>query len=191
MSETARMYEIHHQTERPEHFSILEKERGSLFKSSIGTQKTVLDIGCRDGTLTQWFIPGNTVIGVEIDAASARETRKKFGISVLEMDLHGDWKEISGKTFDVIVAGEVLEHLFYPQHIMEKVRAHLSGEGLFIGSVPNAFSLKNRIRLALGKKRGTSLQDPTHINHFSVAEVEHLLKKHFSHVHIYGLGRYT
>jgi len=60
----------------------------------------------------------------------------------------------------------------------------------FVCSVPNAFSLKNRIRLLFGLKKNTPLSDPTHINHFTYAELESLLRAHFSNVEVYGIGRH-
>lgn len=186
----AKMYEKHHTSARPEGFSILEKDRGELFKKYSGQKKAVLDIGCRDGTLTRWFSEGNEVTGVEIDPKSAAKARDLLKIDVIEMDLHGDWGDLTGRHFDTVVAGEVLEHLFYPAVVVEKVKAHLTVEGVFIGSVPNAFSLKNRIRLFFGTKKGTPLQDPTHINHFSAQELRSILSNHFTNVEIFGLGRF-
>jgi len=183
------MYERHHREARGENFSILERDRGELFRSIIGAGKTVLDLGCRDGALTKYFIEGNMVTGADVDEVSLARARK-FGIETVAMDLNGDWAELQGKTFDVVVAGETLEHLFYPDRVAEKVARHLTAGGMFLGSVPNAFSLKNRVRLFLGQKKYTPLHDPTHINHFNAAELEKLLKHNFPAVEIRGLGRY-
>jgi 2-polyprenyl-3-methyl-5-hydroxy-6-metoxy-1,4-benzoquinol methylase len=113
-------------------------------------------------------------------------TQNKF----IVMDLLGDWQELNGDKFDVIVCGEVLEHLYFPEEVIKKVVAHLRDGGVFLGSVPNAFSLKNRVRLAMGKKKGTPLMDPTHINHFSYDELANLLSKYFKSVNVSGLGKY-
>ena len=73
---------------------------------------------------------------------------------------------------------------------MQKVRDHLNPGGLFIGSVPNAFSLKNRMRFLRGTRVGTPLADPTHITQFSAYELKHMLGQVFDVVEIGGLGRY-
>jgi 2-polyprenyl-3-methyl-5-hydroxy-6-metoxy-1,4-benzoquinol methylase len=106
------------------------------------------------------------------------------------MDLNGDWNELKDRKFDIIVAGEVLEHLYYPGNVLSKVKSHLHNGGLFIGSVPNAFSLKNRFRYLLGKKKNTPLEDSTHINQFSYKEIKNILSSHFKEVEIVGLGKY-
>ncbi len=183
------LYENHHKKFRESDFSILKKERGEFFKDNIGVGKKVLDLGCRDGALTTYFLVGNDVYGTDIDSLALARARER-GIKTIEMDLYGSWKELQKEKFDVILAGEVLEHLFYPHEIVEKVCSHLNPEGCFVGSVPNAFSLKNRLRLLMGSKKHTPLEDPTHVNHFSSRDIKKLLNTYFSDVRISGLGRY-
>jgi len=191
MSTIGKLYTEHHEKNRGTDFSIMKFERSRFFKENIGTGKTVLDIGCRNGALTRFFVDNNTVTGVDFDAKALQAAKDDLKIETIEMDLLTDWTALDGRTFDVVVAGEVLEHLYFPEKIVEKVAAHLNEGGMFVGSVPNAFSLKNRLRLLMGTKKGTSLMDPTHINHFTFAELEKLLSKYFKEVSVKGLGRYT
>jgi 2-polyprenyl-3-methyl-5-hydroxy-6-metoxy-1,4-benzoquinol methylase len=190
MNESQRdIYRYHHKTNREEGFSILKGERGKLLNELVGSGKTVLDIGCRDGALTKYFVSGNKVLGVDIDDVALAEAAK-LGIETLKIDLNGDWKEIAWRKFDVVVAGEVLEHLYYPERVLERIKRVLNPGGSLIGSVPNAFSVKNRLRYLIGTKRHTPLSDPTHINHFHIIELREMLKKYFKKVEIVGLGRY-
>lgn len=184
------IYENHHLKNRPQGFSLLEKERSELLKDNIGRGKKVLDIGCRDGNLTKHFAEGNSVTGVDIDQNALNKASSKLGIKTILMDLNADWAELGDEKFDVIVAGEILEHLYYPDKIIERVLRHLNDGGLFIGSIPNAFSLKNRLRYLKASKKFTPLSDPTHINHFSFTEFKTLLEKYFGSVEIIGLGRF-
>lgn len=185
------IYENHHQESRPGNFSILEKQRGDLFAQKIGVGKNVLDIGCRDGVLTKYFVEGNKVVGVDIDENNLTKAAKDLGIKTLAVDLNGDWQALVAEEFDIVVMGEVLEHLYLPKKVLEKVRLSLKTDGVLIGSVPNAFSLKNRIRYLVGQKKNTPLADPTHINHFSLSELTQILKSGFSEVEIIGLGHYS
>lgn len=187
---TKKLYEEHHSKGRSSGFSILKDERGKLFSQIIETDKKVLDIGCRDGALTRFFSEGNKVTGVDVDANALRKA-KEVGIETLEMDLYGDWKELSDQKYDVVVAGEVLEHLFFPEKIIEKIKDHLQPNGIFVGSVPNAFSLKNRLKYLFGIKKNTPLSDPTHVNHFSRDELVKIFSKHFLSVKIVPLGRFA
>ncbi len=183
------IYKHHHATSRERGFSVLKEERGNLLKELVGTDKQVLDIGCRDGGLTQFFKEGNQVLGLDIDQNALNEAAK-LGIETKIVDLNGDWSELGNREFDVVVAGEVLEHLYYPEKVAGRAAKHLKVGGKFVGSVPNAFSLKNRLRYLMGSKRYTPLSDPTHITQFNARELETILNKHFQHVEIRGLGRY-
>ncbi len=184
------LYTNHHNSSRERGFSILKEERGPLIKEAIGEGKKVLDIGCRDGALTKFFLEGNEVLGVDIDTSALVEANKVLGIETMQIDLLGDWHELNNKKFDAVVAGEVLEHLYFPEKVIDKVVGHLNKGGIFVGSVPNAFSLKNRLRYLKGSKRFTPLSDPTHINQFHIDELRKILQKHFNNVEIKGLGRY-
>lgn len=190
MSSTQQIYEMHHASKRAQGFSIMENERGELLKKYVGSGKKVLDIGCRDGALTKWFTEGNDVLGVDVDTVSMKRAEENLGIKTQFIDLNTDWSELGEQKFDVITAGEILEHLYYPEKVIVKVKNHLNPQGVFLGSIPNAFNLKNRIRYLIGKKRGTPLDDPTHITQFSAPELEKLLKDNFPDVKIFGLGRY-
>jgi 2-polyprenyl-3-methyl-5-hydroxy-6-metoxy-1,4-benzoquinol methylase len=184
------IYEKHHKNFREEGFSILGEERGELFSKIIGKGKKVLDVGCRDGSLTKHFLEGNVVTGIDIDTNALSRAKEKYGMKTIYADLGGDWHEIDGDAYDCIIAGEVLEHLYYPEDVVRKVFKHLKDDGIFLGSVPNAFSLKNRLRYLKGEKKNTPLEDPTHINQFSVQELQNLFGKYFKNVEIIGLGRY-
>lgn len=195
MSQIGDIYTYHHSKNRNKGFTIMEEDRSFFLKKHIGTGKKVLDIGCRNGVLTKHFADGNIVWGVDIDPVALEEAWQLLGNKnpqnkFFVMDLLADWSELNGEMFDVIVCGEVLEHLYFPEKVIAHVAAHLNPGGIFIGSVPNAFSLKNRLRLAMGTKKGTPLSDPTHINHFSYVELQTVLMRHFKHVWVGGLGKY-
>ena len=90
-------------------------------------------------------------------------------------------------TIHVAVAGEIIEHIFYPEKFLGKVIKVLKKDGIFIGSTPNAFNIKNRLRFLLGKTEGTTLEDEMHINHFSYNKLNLILKSYFNEVKIYPL----
>lgn len=191
MSTSSRIYEAHHKASRAEGFSILREERGKCFASYIGTGKRVLDLGCRDGALTEVFMAGNSVVGVDIDEHALARARAHLGIETHVFDALGDWSELGGEQFDVIVAGEILEHLYFPEVVAQKVALHLKPGGLFIGSVPNAFHLKNRLRYLLAVTEHTPMADPTHITQFSLSRLRATLSLSFPVVTVRGIGQYA
>ncbi len=185
----ASVYQYHHKKNRKEKFVLFGKERGEIFQKWIGKNKKVLDIGCRDGELTKYYVSGNDVLGVDIDKNALERCGRNLGIKTKWLDLNGNWK-LGSERFDVVVAAEILEHLYYPKSILKKIKKVLKKGGILIGSVPNAFNLKNRLRILFGRKKGTPLQDPTHINHFSYKELEQILNREFKHVEIYPIGKH-
>jgi len=185
-----KIYEDHHKERRGDSFVLLESERAKFLQENIGSEKKILDIGCRDGALTKHFNEGNNVTGYDIDMNALQRAHDSLGIEIEQIDLNNDWHTDIKNTFDVVVAGEVLEHVYYPNEVIRKSAAALKEGGIFIGSVPNAFSLKNRLRILSGTKKHTPLSDPTHINHFHTDELKAILEKEFSSVKMSGLGTY-
>lgn len=184
------MYRMHHATKRGEGFALLGEERGAFLRERIGAGKQVLDIGCRDGALTGQYAAGNDVLGLDIDSAALARAAATLGIRTRQADLNGDWG-VPERSFDAVVAAEVIEHLYYPEIVIEKIARALRKGGIALITVPNAFSLKNRLRYLLKRKRGTPLMDPTHINHFTLRELTELFGKRFEHVEVVGIGRYA
>jgi 2-polyprenyl-3-methyl-5-hydroxy-6-metoxy-1,4-benzoquinol methylase len=182
------MYRTHHAAKRGDGFVLLKEERGKFLKEGVGTGKRVLDIGCRDGALTATYASGNTVLGLDIDSDALARAKSALGIETKNVDLNGPWG-IPDHSFDVVVAAEVVEHLYYPDTVFRKIAAALVPGGVLLGTVPNAFSLAHRSRYLRLSKAGTPLSDPTHINHFTVKELESLLAEHFADVSVIGIGR--
>ena len=79
-------------------------------------------------------------------------------------------------SFDVVIAGEVLEHLPYPGITISEVSRILKPEGLFIGSVPNSYHLKNRLRVLKGRLID---YDQTHLRAYNVMLLRQYLEKEF------------
>jgi 2-polyprenyl-3-methyl-5-hydroxy-6-metoxy-1,4-benzoquinol methylase len=165
------------------------KEKGETFSRWLGRGKKILELGCRDGSLTELFSAGNEISGADIDASALDLFKEKFHTQGYHIDLNNDWP-FGNDAFDAIVASEVLEHLYHPEEIIKKISRTLKSGGIFMGSVPNAFSLANRVRLFLAKPKYTALADPSHVHFFSYAELKSVLKKYFSEVKLLPLGRF-
>lgn len=174
MQSLEHIYQEHHTTRRGDFFLVNGEVRGEYLRKNIGEGKRVIDVGCRDGALTRYYAKGNQVLGVDIDSAALARAKETLGIETLHADLNGPWEFAKGDA-DAVVACEILEHLYYPGEVMKKINAALKPGGWLVGSIPHAFSLQSRARLLLATKKGTPLQDPTHINHFTAREFRALL----------------
>ncbi len=172
----ANYYINHHLEGNRENFVYGGEERANYFKTWIGTGKKVLDLGCRDGALTRLFTNGNVVVGVDIDQRALKLCEERLGIKTVWLDINSEELPYRDEEFEVVVAGEILEHVFCPDIFLQKVHKVLKQGGLFLGSVPNSFRLKNRLKFLFGKDYE---DDRTHVNHFSFYILQELLEKYF------------
>lgn len=157
--------------------------RSPFLKRWVGVGKKVIDFGCRDGLLTESFCPGNEVIGVDIDRHALNLCEKRLGIQTTWLDINTEWPFEKG-SFDCIVACEIMEHLFFLDRFLSQVSETLKPGGIFIGSVPNAFRMRNRWKFLRGLAYET---DPTHVRQFSFQGLQTTLQTDFSEVEIVPL----
>lgn len=181
-----KVYETHHRNKK-EGFAIWEKERACIFSSWIGIGKKILDLGCRDGTLTKHYSKGNKVTGVDIDKKMLSICKRRLGIKTLHLNLSKQWP-FPAKSFDVVVMGELLEHLYNPQEAVRKAKRVLRTNSILIGTVPNYYHIKRRLLFAFGKPVDV-FEDPTHVTVFGLSKLKKLLENEFPKVELIGLGR--
>ena len=102
-----------------------------------------------------------SVIGVDIEEDGVTKLQERgYNVIVADaenMELHD--------TFDVIVAGELIEHLANPGSFIKRAYKHLKEDGLLILTTPNPFNLKRCIYGFFGKKTEINSQ---HICWFDV-----------------------
>lgn len=176
----ARMYQDHHLKRGRFGFVFAGEERGQRFRAWVGTGQRVLDIGCRDGALTRYYAAHNEVVGLDIDRRALDVCTQELGIETRWADFN-QGLPFDDADFDVVVAGEVLEHSISPTLLVAEIARVLRPEGTLIGSVPNVFRLKNRLRFLFGREIE---RDETHLHMFSVRALRALLEKHFCQIYI-------
>ena len=169
------LYSKHHLSGNRRKQSISEEKRSQLFKKWVGKNRKVLDMGCRDGILTRHFIDQNEVTGLDIDKLALEACKKNLNIETIWADFSLQIP-LPTSSFDVVIAGEVIEHLPYPEITVSEVSRILKPEGLFIGSVPNSYHLKNRLRVLKGRLID---YDQTHLRAYNVMLLRQYLEKEF------------
>src|SRR3989442_5840313 len=121
LEQLSERYAEHNRVERGAGFIFAGPERVELFRRYVGGPgRTVLDLGCRDGALTQAYAGGNEIVGIDADREALAEA-EKLGIETRWADLDDPLPFADG-TFDVVVAGELLEHLRDPRRVVSEVR---------------------------------------------------------------------
>jgi SAM-dependent methyltransferase len=164
-------YGEHHRSSRTSGFVFGGRERAELFRGYVGGPgRRVLDVGCRYGALTRAYLDGNEVVGVDVDRQALAQAAR-LGIETHWADADAPLP-FGDESFDVVVAGELLEHIRDPAGLVAEARRVLRPGGRLVASVPNGFRLKHRLRFLAGREPE---EDPTHLHLFSAAAVRRLL----------------
>ncbi|MBW1717601.1 MAG: methyltransferase domain-containing protein [Deltaproteobacteria bacterium] len=168
----ARFYESHHASGNRYGFVFGDEMRIGFFTKWIGVGKRVLDLGCRDGSLTRFYATGNTVTGCDIDRVALKKA-EEIGIETHWLDLNQEFP-FDPETFDVVVSGEILEHVYHVDDFLSNVHRVLKPTGIFVGSVPNTFHLKHRFQFLIGKEFESDL---SHVRKFNPAILRETLER--------------
>ncbi|MCF6307119.1 MAG: class I SAM-dependent methyltransferase [Flavobacteriaceae bacterium] len=150
---------------RPEMLSLLPKNA-----------KTVLDIGCADGSFA--LSVKNTcnakVWGVEYMEDQAIIASKKID-KVLTGAIEDVLVNLPENHFDVIYLNDVLEHLIDPYSILKGLKSKLKDNGVIISSIPNIRYHKVLVSLIFNKDwdyKDHGILDRTHLRFFTKKSIK-------------------
>lgn len=131
--------------------------RIELILNEINSDNSVLDIGCvhhnSDTANTNFWLhkylykQAKNVLGMDILEEECEKLRS-IGFNVVS----GDAESFSlNQKFDVIIAGELIEHLSNPGNFLDRCFEHLNENGILIITTPNAWCILNFISALLKK----------------------------------------
>ena len=150
----------------------------ALIAASVGHDKRVLDVGCAAGDFAEVLTEqGCGVTGVELDPeAAGRAERYCERVIVGDVERLDLESELDEGSFDVLVFGDVLEHLKDPLATLKRLKPALRPEGYAVASIPNVAHGSVRLALLQGRFRYRSLGllDETHLRFFTRESVEQL-----------------
>lgn len=142
--------------------------------------KEVLDLGCVAHNLELinsqgklWIhqiIKDNSknVLGLDNEEEMVKELNKK-GFNLL----FGDAENFNlNKKFDVVFAGELIEHLSNLRGFFNSVKNSLKKEGYFILTTPNSTRINTFLRILI---KGKSLESPFHSLTFNAFLIKNIL----------------
>jgi 2-polyprenyl-3-methyl-5-hydroxy-6-metoxy-1,4-benzoquinol methylase len=146
----------------------------------IGADKKILEIGPGSGHMTEALARQNcTVTCVEVN-----ENLTSIAHSFCQRMIVGDIERLRseevfrGEQFDVILFGDVLEHLKDPATVLRKLRGYLAPSGYLVASLPNVAHASVRLALFNGDFNYTEegLLDRTHLKFFTLDTIVALLR---------------
>jgi GT2 family glycosyltransferase/tetratricopeptide (TPR) repeat protein/2-polyprenyl-3-methyl-5-hydroxy-6-metoxy-1,4-benzoquinol methylase len=139
--------------------------------------RRILDIGCGAGQLGRalknrqnCMVYGVELNGIAAERASAHLDRVWTGdMETMELDL-------PPASLDVIVCGDVLEHLRDPREVLRRLSRYLHADGRLIASIPNVahHSVIRGLLAGNWNYEPAGLLDETHLRFFTAREIEKL-----------------
>ena len=142
----------------------------------------VLDLGCLDGTIGSVLTAdGHRVSGVDaskpaIEKAIARGLDARIGN--LEEPL-----PFESESFDAVFAGEIVEHIFKVEVMLDEMRRVLKPGGFAVITTPNLAALGRRLLLLFNRNPLVEIdfskpEAAGHIRYFIWSTLERLLEEH-------------
>jgi len=130
----------------------------------------ILDIGCYDGAMLEALKSITKDIdytGVDADLIALTIASNR-GAKIIHLNFETATLPFRDNSFDIVIMGEILEHLRNPAKLMEQTKAVLKPGGKILISLPNECTLYHRLKMLLGKgvdgtgfKAGYHLHFPT------------------------------
>jgi 2-polyprenyl-3-methyl-5-hydroxy-6-metoxy-1,4-benzoquinol methylase len=143
-----------------------------------GHGRRLLDVGAAQGYLAEALTArGFEVTCLEGDPMLAAVASSR-GLNVIVADLDNGLPALSGP-FDVIICGDVLEHLKAPLAVLQALAEQLAPSGCIFVSIPNIAHLLIRLQLLLGRFEYTErgILDRTHLRFFTLTSFKRLLQE--------------
>jgi SAM-dependent methyltransferase len=153
----------------------------TLMVELVGGTKRVLDVGCATGYLAKALVErGCTVTGLEFDEGAAEEARPHLDrLIVGDLETMDLAEAVGDERFDVVVFGDVLEHLKDPLAALRKAKSVMAERGSVVASIPNIAHGSVRLALLAGRfdYQDLGLLDSTHVRFFTRSSVEDLFRE--------------
>jgi 2-polyprenyl-3-methyl-5-hydroxy-6-metoxy-1,4-benzoquinol methylase len=141
---------------------LLDGLREAASRQSAAGPLRVLDVGCGEGQLTAAIArQGHAVVGVDVAEEPLRRAREQHAgldVRLVDGDGDGDWP-LGDASFDVVWAGETIEHVADTSAWLSQLRRVLRSGGSLLASTP-AHGRLTMLALALSPRRMDEHFDP-------------------------------
>jgi len=156
-----------------------------------GAGRRVLDVGCGDGRFAAELVAaGASVLAVDVAEEPLRRARARHpGLELALIDGEGAW-DLPDSSFDVVWAGEVIEHVADTAAWLSELRRVLRSGGSLVLSTP-ANGRAAMLAAALSRRAFAARFDPRgeHLRFYDRSTLSLLLADFgFEHVRVRGAG---
>lgn len=146
----------------------------------VGSSKRVLEIGCGPGSITKLLAEHGhcQVTALELDPEAITKAAP-YCEAIMQADLNSaEWPQLldGAGRFDVVVAADVLEHLYDPWTELKRMGSFINASGYLVISLPHVGHAAVVSCLINGDfdYRDWGLLDRTHIRFFGLKNIEDL-----------------
>ena len=109
----------------------------------------ILDLGCGSGRISKKMIDlGYQVVGLDFSLEAVKKALA-LGIVAKQANLDEGTKEPSN-TFDIVWAGDIIEHVFDPIGLLKESHRVLKNGGVMFITIPSDVGLVSRIKMLFG-----------------------------------------
>lgn len=148
-----------------------------------GTGHKVLDVGCYSGDISLAIKNnGNEVVGLDSNVTFVKMAKER-GIPAKFADFEEKFP-VASNSFDVIVAGEIIEHIYHTEKFLQECHRVLKKGGELVITTPNINWFWYRFKMLFGKTLPYAIEAgedteacPGHVRYYTVDSLTKTLQK--------------
>ncbi len=146
--------------------------------------QSICEFGCGTGALANAYKalnPDCHYVGVELIPEALAQAEAVLDVAIVKnLDRVGDWsldvdlqKALPLDSFDYMIFGDVLEHLYDPAAVLAQAVARLKPGGRVVACIPNVQHWSSFAQLLIGSwpQQEMGLFDKTHIRWFTLSDM--------------------
>lgn len=161
-------------------FSFLEEFSEKVNGNGNHAKINILDIGCGSGRITKKIQDkGYRVNGLDFSEEAIKKA-KQIGITANICNLDNGIMTDSD-SYDVIWAGDIIEHVFDPIGLLKESHRVLKNGGVILMTIPSDVGLISRIKILFGQSYQSAMYKNSgyykHHTFFNINLIKFMLKK--------------